>query len=45
MANWRILQRRVTAFNTAFTGDGVLLYIPKNVALERPIPVGKHPAW
>ena len=27
----------VTAFNTAFAQDGVLLYVPKNVALERPI--------
>ena len=27
----------VTAFNTTFAQDGVLLYVPKNVALERPI--------
>ena len=27
----------VTAFNTAFAQDGVLLYVPKNVTVERPI--------
>lgn len=27
----------VTAFNTAFAQDGVLLYVPKNVMVERPI--------
>lgn len=27
----------VTAFNTAFMQDGVLLYVPKNVTVERPI--------
>ncbi|MDE6216598.1 Fe-S cluster assembly protein SufD [Bacteroides sp.] len=27
----------VTAFNTAFVQDGVLLYVPKNVVLEKPI--------
>lgn len=27
----------VTAFNTAFAQDGVLLYVPKNVVVERPI--------
>ena len=27
----------VTAFNTAFAQDGVLLYVPKNVIVERPI--------
>ncbi len=27
----------VTAFNTAFAQDGVVLYVPKNVVLERPI--------
>lgn len=27
----------VTAFNTAFAQDGVLLYVPKNVIVEKPI--------
>ena len=27
----------VTAFNTAFAQDGVLMYVPKNVVVERPI--------
>ncbi|WP_300901007.1 Fe-S cluster assembly protein SufD [uncultured Bacteroides sp.] len=27
----------ITAFNTAFAQDGVLLYVPKNVTVERPI--------
>lgn len=27
----------VTAFNTAFAQDGVLLYVPKNVVVEKPI--------
>ncbi len=27
----------ITAFNTAFAQDGVLLYIPKNVIIEKPI--------
>ncbi|WP_300910090.1 Fe-S cluster assembly protein SufD [uncultured Bacteroides sp.] len=27
----------VTAFNTAFAQDGALLYVPKNVTVERPI--------
>lgn len=27
----------ITAFNTAFTQDGVLLYVPANVAVEKPI--------
>lgn len=27
----------VTAFNTAFAQDGVLLYVPKNVVIEKPI--------
>lgn len=27
----------LTAFNTAFAQDGVLMYIPKNVALDKPI--------
>ena len=27
----------VTAFNTTFAQDGVLLYVPKNVAVEKPI--------
>ncbi len=27
----------VTAFNTAFAQDGVFLYVPKNVVVERPI--------
>ena len=27
----------VTAFNTAFVQDGVLLYVPKNVVVEKPI--------
>ncbi|MBQ8224219.1 MAG: Fe-S cluster assembly protein SufD [Bacteroides sp.] len=27
----------ITAFNTAFAQDGVLLYVPKNVVVERPI--------
>lgn len=30
-------QDGVTAFNTAFAQDGVLLYVPKNVTVERPI--------
>ena len=30
-------QDGVTAFNTAFAQDGVLLYVPKNVSVERPI--------
>ncbi len=29
----------VTAFNTAFAQDGILLYVPKNVVVERPIQV------
>lgn len=29
----------ITAFNTAFTQDGVLLYVPKNVIVERPIQI------
>ena len=33
----------VTAFNTAFAQDGVLLYVPKNVVVEKP-PVGEHSA-
>ena len=27
----------VTAFNTAFTQDGVLMYVPKNVVVDKPI--------
>ena len=27
----------MTAFNTAFAQDGVLLYVPKNVVVEKPI--------
>lgn len=27
----------ITAFNTAFAQDGVMLYVPKNVVVERPI--------
>ncbi len=27
----------VTAFNTAFAQDGVLMYVPKNVIVDRPI--------
>ncbi len=27
----------VTAFNTAFTQDGILLYVPKNVIVDKPI--------
>lgn len=27
----------VTAFNTAFTQDGVIFYVPKNVILEKPV--------
>ena len=38
MANWRIHQRmRLPLFNTMFAQDGVLMYIPKNTILERPI--------
>jgi Fe-S cluster assembly protein SufD len=29
----------VTAFNTSFAQDGILLYVPKNVVVERPIQV------
>lgn len=30
-------QDGITAFNTAFAQDGVMLYVPKNVIVERPI--------
>ncbi|MDR3119245.1 MAG: Fe-S cluster assembly protein SufD [Mediterranea sp.] len=29
----------ITAFNTAFVQDGVFLYVPKNVAVDRPIQI------
>lgn len=29
----------ITAFNTAFAQDGIFLYVPKNVVIERPIQI------